>query len=161
MTNKDEITFIYVHIICTFFDRLTLSCCYNIIIILSRLGWPWGHSDTKTPNDVSLGALGRKQASYGEQNLYAPTLPNRHYSWDGGTIDTMYGHLGVASFFYELGTKFVRNIQKSSMIHSPGSSTRPRLLELPTLQGRDRTFYAQPLSHSAGMAKDSSMYKCQ
>ena len=73
------------------------------------VGWPWGFKNQKAPNDQQLGALGRKMASYGAWSLWAPTMPKRTYGFDGGTIDYMHGYLGVASYFYELGTKFYQD----------------------------------------------------
>jgi len=70
------------------------------------VGWPWGFKNTPTPNDEGLGALGRKMASFSGYRLWAPQMPNRLYGFDGSTIDTMYGWLGAASFFFELGTTF-------------------------------------------------------
>jgi len=73
------------------------------------VGWPWGFKNQKARNDQQLGALGRKMASYGAWSLWAPTMPKHTYGFDGGTIDCMHGYLGVASYFYELGTKFYQD----------------------------------------------------
>ena len=50
------------------------------------VGWPWGFKNEKTPNDESLGALGRKLASFSGYSLWAPKMPNRLYSFPGSTI---------------------------------------------------------------------------
>ena len=68
------------------------------------LGWPWRHKNEKTPNDKSLGSLGRKMASYGGWELWSGT-PKMTPS-DGVAQDYMYGFLGVPSFFFELGLGF-------------------------------------------------------
>ncbi|KAL7542085.1 hypothetical protein ACHAXR_011518 [Thalassiosira sp. AJA248-18] len=70
------------------------------------IGWPWGFMNKRSSNDDALGALGRKLASFAGYSLWAPQLPNRLYGFEGGPIDTMYGWLGAASYFFELGTSF-------------------------------------------------------
>lgn len=70
------------------------------------IGIPWGWKDENTPNNAGLGALGRKLASFNRYRLWAPEMPNRIYGFDGGSVDTMYGWLGAASYFVELGTGF-------------------------------------------------------
>jgi len=41
------------------------------------VGWPWGFTNQRTPNDEGLGTLGRKLASFNGYRLWAPTMPNR------------------------------------------------------------------------------------
>jgi hypothetical protein len=106
------------------------------------VGWPWGFTNLRTPNNAGLGALGRNFALFSGYGLWVPKMPNQlcesehlfcncayrthwddkhlvctpciplvtklvsHCSdgFDGSTIDTMYGWLGAASFFLEIGT---------------------------------------------------------
>ncbi|KAL7544507.1 hypothetical protein ACHAWF_008938 [Thalassiosira exigua] len=68
------------------------------------VGWPYGFTNERSPNDEGLGALGRKMASYSGYKLWAPEMPNRQYGFSGSSLDTMHGLLGVSSYFLELGT---------------------------------------------------------
>ena len=68
------------------------------------VGYSWGYKNLRSGNDDGMGALGRKMASYSGYSLWAPEMPQFIYPVDGGTLDTMYGWLGVAGLFWELGT---------------------------------------------------------
>ncbi len=67
--------------------------------------WPWGFdSDNDPPNGVAYRTLGRKLAFF---NHYDPV--HHIYPVDGGTVDSVYGRLGVASYVFELGTNFFQD----------------------------------------------------
>lgn len=70
--------------------------------------WPWGFdTENDPPNGPALQTLGRKLAYF---NGYDPS----HQIWypvDGDTIDSTYGHLGVASYVFELGTTFFQDCE--------------------------------------------------
>jgi len=63
--------------------------------------WPWGFTDTPSPNDSQLEQLGRKLASY---NGYTPQAAYVLYPTSGTTDDWSYGALGIASYTFEMGT---------------------------------------------------------
>jgi uncharacterized repeat protein (TIGR01451 family) len=65
--------------------------------------WPWGFTDSETPNGVALQTLGRKFAYF---NDYVPYQAYELYPTDGNTDDFAYGELGLAAYTFELGTTF-------------------------------------------------------
>jgi carboxypeptidase T len=65
--------------------------------------WPWGDSETPSPNAVPLRTLGRRIAWF---NGYSAIPSADLYPSDGTTIDTIYGVLGVPSYTIELGVDF-------------------------------------------------------
>lgn len=64
--------------------------------------YPWGWSDTLSPNEAQLATLGRKFGYYNGYTVCSDCL----YIADGTTDDWSYGELGVASYTFELGTAF-------------------------------------------------------
>ncbi|KAL7480058.1 hypothetical protein ACHAW6_005764 [Cyclotella cf. meneghiniana] len=68
--------------------------------------YPWGHKDTKSPDNASLEALGRKISSFNGYDLWAGSQPDFQYPVSGDTSDYMYAVLGVASFGLEIGQAF-------------------------------------------------------
>lgn len=65
--------------------------------------WPWGSSDDPPPNAAQLQTLGRKFAYW---NDYSPEQAFGLYPTDGTSDEHAYGHLGVASYCFEIGTTF-------------------------------------------------------
>lgn len=65
--------------------------------------WPWGQTQTASPNDAGFVALGNKLAWY---NSYTPQQSIGLYPTDGTSDAVSYGELGVAAFTFELGTAF-------------------------------------------------------
>ena len=65
--------------------------------------WPWGQTQTPSPNDAGFVALGNKLAWY---NSYTPQQSIGLYPTDGTSDAVSYGELGVAAFTFELGTAF-------------------------------------------------------
>ena len=68
--------------------------------------YPWGHADSKSPDDEALQALGRKINSFNEYKLWAGSQPDFLYPASGDTSDYMYAALGVASLGLEIGDDF-------------------------------------------------------
>lgn len=68
--------------------------------------WPWGYTTSVTPNDNQLQALGKRTAFF---NNYFPQPVNELVITGGGSIDAIYGELGVASLAFELGTSFFQD----------------------------------------------------
>lgn len=68
--------------------------------------WPWGYTNNVTPNDNQLQALGKRTALF---NQYRPQPVNDLVITGGGSIDAVYGELGVASLAFELGTSFFQD----------------------------------------------------
>lgn len=68
--------------------------------------YPWGHADSKSPDDEALQALGRKINSINEYKLWAGSQPDFLYPASGDTSDYMYAALGVASLGLEIGDDF-------------------------------------------------------
>ena len=67
--------------------------------------WPWGLTTNDNPNISQYEAFGRRVAYY---NGYTPE-PIIDFTMSlvkGGSVDTSYGNLGVASLAFELGTEF-------------------------------------------------------
>jgi len=65
--------------------------------------WPYGHTETLSPNDQGFVALGNKLAWF---NDYTPQQSIGLYPTDGTSDDVSYGELGIAAFTFELGTSF-------------------------------------------------------
>lgn len=65
--------------------------------------WPYGHTESVSPNDSAFVALGNKLAWF---NDYTPQQSIGLYPTDGTSDDVSYGELGVAAFTFELGTDF-------------------------------------------------------
>jgi hypothetical protein len=68
--------------------------------------WPWGFSTNLSPNAVQFAAFGKRVAYF---NDYLPEPASSLYTVTGGSLDTTYGELGVASIVYELGTAFFQD----------------------------------------------------
>ncbi len=68
--------------------------------------WPWGYTNSVTPNNNQLQALGKRTAFF---NQYRPQPVNELVITGGGSIDATYGELGVASLAFELGTAFFQD----------------------------------------------------
>ncbi|MFC3192883.1 M14 family zinc carboxypeptidase [Marinicella sediminis] len=68
--------------------------------------WPWGYTNNNTANDNQLQALGKRTAWF---NQYRPQPVNDLVITGGGSIDAIYGELGVASLAFELGTAFFQD----------------------------------------------------
>jgi hypothetical protein len=68
--------------------------------------WPWGYTNAVTANDNQLQALGKRTALF---NQYRPQPVNDLVITGGGSIDAIYGELGVASLAFELGTAFFQD----------------------------------------------------
>ena len=65
--------------------------------------FPWGWTDEQdAPNKTGLQTLGRKFGYYNQYEVCSDCL----YNASGVTDDFTYGELGVASYTFELGTKF-------------------------------------------------------
>lgn len=64
--------------------------------------FPWGWSDTLSPNETQLATLGRKFGYFNGYQVCSDCL----YIADGTTDDWAYGELGVAAYTFELGTEF-------------------------------------------------------
>ena len=65
--------------------------------------WPWGMTTSLAPNGTALQTFGRRLAFF---NGHSPEQSVGLYATDGATDDNMYGHLGVPSYTFELGTQF-------------------------------------------------------
>jgi hypothetical protein len=65
--------------------------------------WPWGNTDTPSPNASGLKTLGRKFAYF---NQYTAGQSTILYPTSGTSDDWAYGQLGVAAYTFELGTYF-------------------------------------------------------
>jgi len=68
--------------------------------------WPYGHTETLSPNDQGFVALGNKLAWF---NDYTPQQSIGLYPTDGTSDDVSYGELGIAAFTFELGTSFFQS----------------------------------------------------
>lgn len=80
--------------------------------------WPWGWTYTSPPNGTALQTLGRKFAYF---NNYTPYQSPNLYITDGTTIDTAYGHLGLAAYTFELGTWFFQECSYFENTIIPGN----------------------------------------
>lgn len=98
--------------------------------------YPWDHSSSSTPNSEALRRFGRKLGYYtGYQVCNARSCL---YGFDGSTTDYAYGALGVASYTYEVGTKFFQDctsfessiVEKNlkSLVYAAKAARRPYLL---------------------------------
>ena len=65
--------------------------------------WPWGFTANPAPNAAALQTLGRKLAFF---NDYAPRQAIEFYPTDGTADDFAYGELGLATYAFEIGTRF-------------------------------------------------------
>jgi carboxypeptidase T len=65
--------------------------------------WPWGSIEAPAPNGRALQTLGRKFAFF---NKYRPQQASELYPADGTSDGFAYGELGLASYTFELGTRF-------------------------------------------------------
>ncbi|MDJ1139946.1 M14 family zinc carboxypeptidase [Marinicella marina] len=70
--------------------------------------WPWGYTNGVSPNDNQLQAIGKRTAFI---NNYFPQPVNQLVITGGGSIDAVYGELGVASLAFELGTSFFQDCE--------------------------------------------------
>ncbi len=68
--------------------------------------WPWGWVETPAPNGPALQTLGRKFAFF---NKYRPQQASKLYPADGTSDGFAYGELGLASYTFELGTRFFQD----------------------------------------------------
>lgn len=68
--------------------------------------WPWGYSNSLSPNQQQFAAFGKRVAYF---NDYEPKPAAGLYTAKGTSIDASYGDLGVASLVYELGTAFYQD----------------------------------------------------
>jgi hypothetical protein len=68
--------------------------------------FPWGWSGQPAPNDAGLRTLGRKFGYFTGYETCQSGEDNCIYMTDGTTDDFSYGELGVASYTFELGTRF-------------------------------------------------------
>ena len=68
--------------------------------------YPWGHEDSRSPDDDALQALGRKLNYFNGYKLWAGDQPDFLYAASGDISDYMYGVLGVASLGFEIGSDF-------------------------------------------------------
>jgi hypothetical protein len=68
--------------------------------------YPWGHEDSKSPNDAALQPLGRKMNYFNGYKLWAGSHPDFVYPASGDLSDWAYGVLGVASMGFEIGDDF-------------------------------------------------------
>lgn len=67
--------------------------------------YPWGWSNSPSPNQQQLATLGRKFGFYNGYEICNNCL----YIADGTTDDFVYGELGVAAYTFELGTSFFQD----------------------------------------------------
>ena len=65
--------------------------------------YPYGFTETLAPNNTQLRTFARKLAFF---NLHTPQQALDLYLTDGTAEDFGYGGMGLATFTYELGTKF-------------------------------------------------------
>ncbi|SHO48978.1 M14 family zinc carboxypeptidase [Desulfopila aestuarii] len=68
--------------------------------------WPWGSTSDSAPNATQLQTLGRKFAYW---NNYSPEQAIGLYPTDGTSDEHAYGHHGVASYCFEVGTSFFQS----------------------------------------------------
>jgi hypothetical protein len=68
--------------------------------------WPYGHTDTDSPNNDSFVSLGNKLAWF---NGYTPQQSIGLYPTDGTSDNVSYGELGVAALTFELGSSFFQD----------------------------------------------------
>lgn len=94
--------------VCTFMSHFFFNAFVSLRPSLSFVVvyYPWGHADSKSPDDEALQALGRKINSINEYKLWAGSQPDFLYPASGDTSDYMYAALGVASLGLEIGDEF-------------------------------------------------------
>jgi hypothetical protein len=68
--------------------------------------FPWGWSETPSPNDKSLETLGRKFGYFNQYLVCQSGEPGCIYPTNGSTDDWAYGDLGLAAYTFEVGTEF-------------------------------------------------------
>lgn len=68
--------------------------------------WPWGDTNTHSPNDAAYVAFGRRMAYL---NNYSPEQSDSLYPTDGTSDDNAYGIFGVPAFTIELDGTFFEN----------------------------------------------------
>jgi carboxypeptidase T len=68
--------------------------------------WPWGDTNTQSPNDAAYVAFGRRMAYL---NNYSPEQSDSLYPTDGTSDDNAYGTFGVPAFTIELDGTFFEN----------------------------------------------------
>ncbi len=68
--------------------------------------YPWGWTSTPSPNRDALQTLGRKFGYYTGYEVCQVGDASCLYLADGTTDDWSYGELGIASYTFELGTRF-------------------------------------------------------
>jgi carboxypeptidase T len=78
--------------------------------------WPWGFTDTDSPNATQLRTLGRHLAFF---NHYFPEQSYDLYGTNGTTDDWSYGELGIASFTFELAGQFFQPCSTFNNIDFP------------------------------------------
>jgi len=71
--------------------------------------YPWGWSQTPSPNAVQLRTLGRKFGAYTGYSVCQVSQPGCIYQVDGSSEDWVYGELGVAGYTFEIGTTFFQS----------------------------------------------------
>jgi carboxypeptidase T len=74
--------------------------------------YPWGHIDSKSPDNEALQALGRKINSFNEYKLWVGSQPDFLYAASGDTSNYMYAALGVASLGLEIRDNFYQECDK-------------------------------------------------
>ena len=65
--------------------------------------WPWGWTNSNSPNEAQLRTIGYKFAYY---NHYTPQKSAALYPSNGTTEDWAYGELGLAGYCFEIGVAF-------------------------------------------------------
>ncbi|UCD40614.1 MAG: peptidase M14 [Chloroflexota bacterium] len=82
----------------------------GIFITLHSYGelvlYPWGWTNSPSPNDASFETLGRKFGYFTSYQVCRSGGDGCLYQTSGTNDDWVYGELGVASFTFELGTQF-------------------------------------------------------
>ncbi|MFK7805202.1 MAG: M14 family zinc carboxypeptidase [Anaerolineae bacterium] len=88
--------------------------------------WPWGDGifpDNFAPNHADLKAIGDRLA---QTAGYESWQGNDYGGVSGATEDHVYGELGIPSFNFEIGTKFLQSYEETTT--TIWSSNRPALL---------------------------------
>ena len=71
--------------------------------------YPWGWTQSPSPNATQLRTLGRKFGYHTGYAVCQVSEPGCIYQVDGSSDDWAYGELGVAAFTYEIGTTFFQS----------------------------------------------------
>lgn len=71
--------------------------------------YPWGHQDSRSPDDEALQALGRKMNYFNDYLLWAGGQDDFLYAASGDISDWMYAVMGVASMGFEIGNDWQEN----------------------------------------------------